>query len=104
MFERLQNRRAAPAMAAPEPSAAPSAAREKGPVVLQESFDTAATEKQASAEDAANAAAEARDPEAWIAELLTLRAEGRMDELDAGLKAFRAAWPDHPLPPELQGD
>lgn len=43
-----------------------------------------------------------RDPDAWIEELLELEAQGRGAELKAGLEAFRAAWPDYPLPTALQ--
>lgn len=44
-----------------------------------------------------------RDPERWIEELLQLRAEGATDALEAGLAAFRSAYPDYPLPDELSG-
>jgi len=63
-----------------------------------------AAQPPAAAALAEEAADEAPDPEAWIAELLALKAAGRTAELEAGLAAFRAAWPDHPLPPELAGD
>ena len=41
------------------------------------------------------------DPEAWIEQLLELRARGETDALQAGIAAFRSAYPDHALPPEL---
>lgn len=43
------------------------------------------------------------DPEIWIEQLLELEAKGATDELEAGIAAFRAAYPDYPLPPELAG-
>lgn len=41
------------------------------------------------------------DPEAWIEQLLELRANGETDALAAGIAAFRSAYPDYALPPEL---
>lgn len=41
------------------------------------------------------------DPEAWVARMLSLRAAGRLEELEAELADFRRSWPDYPLPPEL---
>lgn len=81
---RALNARSSPVAA---PMAAPAAAQAVEPAALAE-----------------DAPAEARDPEGWIEELLALKAAGHTDELEAGLAAFRAAWPDHPLPPELAGD
>jgi hypothetical protein len=40
-------------------------------------------------------------PEAWIKRLLQLKQEGRDEEFRNELTAFRSAYPDHPLPPEL---
>jgi hypothetical protein len=40
-------------------------------------------------------------PEAWIKQLLALKQEGRIEELEAGLRAFREAYPEHPLPGSL---
>jgi len=42
------------------------------------------------------------EPKAWIEEMLRLQQAGRLQELRAEVEAFRKAWPDHPLPPELQ--
>ena len=39
--------------------------------------------------------------EDWIERLLQLRASGQADRLSEELAAFREAYPDHPLPPEL---
>lgn len=41
-------------------------------------------------------------PEEWIERMRQLRQTGRQQELRAQLQAFREAWPDHPLPPDLQ--
>ena len=41
------------------------------------------------------------DPEAWIEQLLELRAQGETEALEAGIDEFRSIYPEHPLPPEL---
>lgn len=41
------------------------------------------------------------DPEAWIEQLMELQAQGETDALEAGIAAFRSAYPDYSLPPEL---
>jgi hypothetical protein len=41
------------------------------------------------------------EPEAWIEQLLELQAKGEAGALEAGITAFRAAYPDYALPPEL---
>ena len=59
-------------------------------------------------EEAAPATDEAGDqpPEAveWVERMLALEAAGRTSELAAELAAFRAAYPDYPLPPALRDD
>jgi len=42
------------------------------------------------------------DPAAWIERMLLLQRDRAYDELEAELSAFREAFPDYPLPPELQ--
>jgi len=46
--------------------------------------------------------AAAPGPDAWIDRMLQLQQAGRLDELTAELAAFRKAYPEHPLPPELR--
>jgi hypothetical protein len=41
-------------------------------------------------------------PQAWIEHLLELYEAGKNEELKAELAAFRTAYPEHPLPAELQ--
>lgn len=41
-------------------------------------------------------------PEDWVRRMLQLAQAGRHEELRAELDAFREAYPDYPLPPELQ--
>jgi hypothetical protein len=41
-----------------------------------------------------------REQAAWIARIVALRREGRVDEAEAELKRFHAAFPDHTLPNE----
>jgi hypothetical protein len=43
----------------------------------------------------------ARSPEAWLNAILDLKARGETAAFEAELEAFRAAWPEFPLPPEL---
>jgi hypothetical protein len=76
--------------AAPAASEAPRLLREERQAVSPETIETL----EADAE-------EIPDPEAWIECLLKLHEAGRADELEAELAAFRRAWPDYPLPPEL---
>ncbi len=40
-------------------------------------------------------------PDRWLQQILELRRSGRAQEATEALAAFRKAWPDHPLPPEL---
>ena len=42
-----------------------------------------------------------REPKAWVKHMLQLKAEGLDDQLDRELAAFRTAYPDFALPPEL---
>jgi hypothetical protein len=42
------------------------------------------------------------DPDAWIKKMLELQRAERHEELKHELEAFRKAYPDHPLPPQLQ--
>jgi hypothetical protein len=78
---------AAPATGAPPGAAARERAAQERPSRLTR-------------EDAAKAEAP-RAPEAWLVEIRRLRAEGRAAEADEALAAFRRAWPDYPLPPDL---
>lgn len=42
-----------------------------------------------------------QDPEAWLQQILELQRRGDEEAAAAELAAFRAAWPDYPLPAEL---
>mgnify|MGYP000157702025 CR=1 FL=1 len=42
------------------------------------------------------------DPEEWIQRLLLLKQSQLYEKLEEELAAFRVAYPDHPLPPELE--
>jgi len=42
------------------------------------------------------------DPEEWIQRLLLLNQSQLYEKLEEELSAFRMAYPDHPLPPELE--
>jgi len=75
---------------------APSAAAES-PTPREETIAPAALD-EAMESDAA-----LPTPEDWVRRLLQLEQEGRDEELRLELKAFREAYPDYPLPPELQG-
>ena len=73
--------------------AAPEAASEAEPVQRKE--------QQLHSLDAFEEDMADSDPDAWIERMLSLRAAGRLEELEAELADFRRSWPDYPLPPEL---
>jgi hypothetical protein len=50
---------------------------------------------------AAPVASASLPPDRWLQQILELRRSGRAQEATEALTAFRKAWPDHPLPPEL---
>jgi hypothetical protein len=50
-----------------------------------------------------DASLDAVPPEDWIEQMRKLLEAGRLQELERELAAFRTAWPDYELPPELQG-
>jgi hypothetical protein len=41
------------------------------------------------------------EPEAWVDQMLRLKAAGLNEQLDQELAAFRRTYPDFVLPPEL---
>lgn len=43
-----------------------------------------------------------RAPEAWLAEIRRLIADGALDEARTSLEAFRETWPAYPLPEDLR--
>jgi len=45
-----------------------------------------------------------RQADAWIERLMELQQQGETERLAQELEAFRAAYPDYPLPPELTGN
>jgi hypothetical protein len=55
---------------------------------------------QASREDVASVAP--KPPEAWLAEIRSLRQRGKVAEAERGLREFRAAYPDYPLPEDFR--
>jgi hypothetical protein len=97
---------AAPVAAARSPaSPAPSRAAPMR-AGAQPAGETAEPAPAARAEIAARAAgdagaAQALEPQAWIEHILALRREGRMQEAQRSLEAFRRRYPDVRLPPEL---
>jgi hypothetical protein len=93
---------AAAVPASPAPAQAPMAAPATGAPPGAAARERAAQERPSrlTREDAAKAEAP-RAPEPWLGEIRRLRAEGRAAEADEALAAFRRAWPDYPLPPDL---
>ena len=83
------------AASASEPSAAPA----RKPAVF--AAPAQAPPPGATADRAARAQQAALPPDRWLQEILELRRSGRVLEAAEALAAFRKAWPDHPLPPEL---
>jgi hypothetical protein len=43
-----------------------------------------------------------RDADSWIQHLLQLKENGQETALAEGVEAFRKAYPEYPLPPELE--
>jgi TolA-binding protein len=41
-------------------------------------------------------------PEAWLAEIRSLRGQGKLAEAESSLREFRAAYPDYPLPEDFR--
>jgi hypothetical protein len=60
-----------------------------------------APEDRLQAAPVADEAKESRDPESWLAHIQSLRERGEAQAAARELDAFRAAYPDYPLPPEL---
>jgi len=91
----------APISGAAEPGAAAAAKRVEAPVAAASTAATASTSVQAAGDiTAAPAPRPAGDPhaspEAWLQEINRLRAEGKNEEADRELAAFRRAHPAHP--------
>jgi hypothetical protein len=100
------NRRSTPQMMTARPREKGAADQEKAAATEQEPAAVASDAPAPAAEALQREATPAPEPisaEAWIAELMQLRMQGREAELEAGLEAFRAAYPDYPLPHELGG-
>lgn len=92
----------------PRPSAAPRAELRSNAAevadTLEEAVDAAAKDpaKRMAAPLESRAADQALpDPDAWIERLRQLKADGEPTVFRAELAAFRAAYPDYALPPEL---
>jgi hypothetical protein len=60
-----------------------------------------ATAMAMASDGAAPVASASLPPDRWLQQILELRRSGRTQEATEALAAFRKAWPDHPLPPEL---
>jgi hypothetical protein len=78
---------------------AAEADRDAGPAEAQENQGEPQTPAQTPAP--ASGAASPADAEAWIERLRALKAAGDRATFDEALAAFRASYPDYPLPPEL---
>ena len=78
----------APAGAAAAPAAALSAARPAAPAAKLE---------------LQRADSALRSPEIWLEDIRRLKNQGQLDALREQLAAFRRAYPDYPLPVDLQG-
>ncbi len=86
---------AAPVEEAPPPS--PAAAPAPIPMTAPEADAEEAKQAQPLQERQ-----EVRDPDAWLEEIRALFAAGELDTARKQLEAFLAAYPDHPLPEDLQ--
>jgi hypothetical protein len=98
---RSKNVTTAPQRTIRSPQAMPAP---KSALPVAEEAETAAESTADSPALNREAFSDAPDPEAWIERLLALRAAGKQEELQTELTAFREAFPDYPLPPELTGN
>lgn len=89
----------APALAAPVAAGADRKVAED-PVLVEESG--AAFRQADDTDESGEREARPMEPEAWIERLLLLRNSGLDEQLVSEIAAFRQAWPDYPLPPELE--
>ena len=84
-------------------SAEKAAAEDAAAPVGGQSLEAARTEPAAAgAAPAANRAAAARSPSAWLAAIERLAGTGEKTAARAELEAFRKAYPDYPLPERLE--
>lgn len=79
---------------------APGGARASGKITF-DSGDAAAATPRTGAANAGDCAAVNADPAAWLACIATVERAGRTADAARELAAFRARFPDHVLPPEL---
>jgi hypothetical protein len=91
---RVEEQKARPMNAAPLPAA-------ESPALKMEARRSEPADFMARERDALSDEEALLPPEAWIEQLVALQREGRIDELEAGLRAFRQAYPDYPLPDSL---
>ncbi|MGB8148848.1 MAG: hypothetical protein WCF00_10745, partial [Azonexus sp.] len=84
-------------------SAEKAAAEDAAAPVGGQSLEAARPEPAAaSAAPAANRAAVARSPSAWLAAIERLAGKGEKTAARAELEAFRKVYPDYPLPERLE--
>ncbi|MFZ1899968.1 MAG: hypothetical protein WAU35_05665, partial [Azonexus sp.] len=84
-------------------SAEKAAAEDAAAPVGGQSLEAARTEPAAAgAAPAANRAAVARSPSAWLAAIERLAGTGEKTAARAELEAFRKVYPDYPLPERLE--
>jgi hypothetical protein len=85
------------------PPQAQEPARKAAPPRAEPSAFPATPGAAALPEGDAAADTENLEPKAWLERILELRRRGKLGEADKSLKAFRARYPDYPLPAELNG-
>jgi hypothetical protein len=89
---------AAPTAMEPSPQSGQQAA---APKPKAQAFP-AAPPTQASPEGPAADATQYAEPKVWLERILELRRQGKLEEADKSLKAFRERYPAYPLPLELK--
>jgi hypothetical protein len=92
----IRQRDSAAILAEPTPAAAVEGEQNLADAVEERSSELAA--KAAGATDVDD---DTPTPEQWLQRILELKREGNEAAAARELQAFRAAWPDYPLPPEL---
>lgn len=95
----LRERQLRESAAAPPAAAGASVSRHKPPPKLEdEALVPETPERTAPLQPSGDPR---RDPAAWLADIRALVAAGETRAARASLEAFREAWPDYPVPPEL---
>jgi hypothetical protein len=99
----IRQRDTAGKAAEPAPNAVAAEQNEEAlaDLALADSAEVGAAQRAAKAVSATDVDDVLADPEKWLDDILELKRQGAEEAAARELQAFRAAWPDYPLPAEL---